>query len=172
MSFQKAHNVSNELAEVYVTTGEVQLNTWSQDQYFNTQYVSWKSYRVLEVGLIVTDSTASNQLDECFSVGVVTDGTKAGTAICPLVDLPAIAAATTPGGTVLSTSRGGSLASFDMSFSAPSTALAPTSVDSGGVPRLNAGDAIVIDYNAQTSGATKVVFFARLAPEIYRDIDI
>ena len=168
MSFQKAHNVSNELAEVYITTGETQLNTWNADVYFNTQYISWKSYRVLEVGAIVTDSTASNQLDDCFSVGVVTDGTKAGTAICPLVDLPEIAVATTPGGTVLSTSRGGSLASFDMAFNAAGTG----SVDSSGTPRLNAGDALVIDYNAQTSGATKVVFFARLAPEIYRDIDI
>ena len=172
MSFQKAHDISNELAEVVVTTDEITLSTWNSDKYFNTQYVSWKSYRVLEVGLIVTNSTASNQLNNSFSVGVVTDGVKNPLAITPLVNLPAIAAATTPGGTVLSTSRGSGQASFSMTFAAPSELGALTSVDSGGVPRLNAGDALVIDYNAQCSGASKCVFFARLAPEIYRDLDL
>ena len=59
-----------------------------------------------------------------------------------------------------------------MTFAEPSTVVAPTSVDSGGIPRLNAGDSLFINYISQTAGASKCVFFARLAPEIYRELDL
>tara|TARA_R110000851_G_scaffold282123_3_gene435637 strand:- start:404 stop:922 length:519 start_codon:yes stop_codon:yes gene_type:complete len=172
MSFQKAHDISNELAEVVITTGEITLSTWNSDQYFNTQYYGWKSYRVLEVGMIISSSVASVAKTGVFSVGVTTDAASNDVAICPSVDLPAIGVATTPGGTVLSTSRGSGQTSFSMTFAEPSTVVAPTSVDSGGIPRLNAGDSLFINYISQTAGASKCVFFARLAPEIYRELDL
>ena len=60
MSFQKAHNISNELAEVVVHSEEATLNGISGSTIELKLFQPiFKSYRVLEVGLVITDATAS-----------------------------------------------------------------------------------------------------------------
>ena len=156
MSFQKAHNVSNELAEVVVTTDEIDLNS--------PAVVSlpiqplYKNYRVLEVGFVVIqNSVETTSLQVLFGTPSNDDG---------IVD--ETAALTIPAnsfGTTFSTSTG---AFAFQNISDPDGEV--TQVDADGVPRISAGDRIIFEVSAAAGQPTRACAFARLAPSIeYKD---
>ena len=167
MSFQKAHNISNDLAEVLVTTPPINLIT-RQTDWVNpggagtyvalpSPAVNGRSYRVLEVGCTIqTAGTAINANQ--ISVGIV--GGTANFVALNIANLPA----TTVVGETYSTSKGGANA---WSFVAASTG----NVDADGVPFLNVGEQIVFTVGANVAASPHVVFFARLAPIPVRDVD-
>jgi hypothetical protein len=157
MSFQKAHSISNELAEVVAQSEEATLNGISGNTIELELFQPiFKSYRVLEVGLVITDTTASTATANAFTVGL----NGATTAfVSNQVDLPALSAV----GQRFSTSVPGG--STDFSFR-----LTGGNIDSTGTPILNVGEKIIIRGTANTSGATKGVFYARLAPELDREV--
>jgi hypothetical protein len=150
MSFQKAHNISNELAEVVIQTVEDTLNGTGQLQLAIPP--QFKSYRVLELGIVTTNATGATGVDITF--GTASAGTQfvgaAGAATFT------IAAET---GATYSTAN-----SFD--FNAAGTG----SVDAGGYPRLEKGEHIWFDVTGVASAATTAIAFARLAPEIDREV--
>jgi hypothetical protein len=164
MSFQKAHSISNKLGEVLVTTPPINLIT-RQTDWVNpigtyvalpSPAVSGRSYRVLEVGCTVqTAGTAVNA--NHITAGTATDPD----AFVQLnsANLPA----TTPLGTTYSTSQGGA---DTWSFRASGSG----NIDSDGVPFLSAGEQIVFTVDANVANSPHVIFFARLAPVIARDI--
>ena len=72
MSFQKAHQISNELGEVVVTSVEVALNAGAGNDFSCNFPAPFKTYRVLEVGFVVTNNTASADLT--LTIGNVGNG--------------------------------------------------------------------------------------------------
>jgi hypothetical protein len=145
MSFQKAHNISNELAEVVIQTVEDTLNGTGQLQL--TIPPQFKSYRVLELGIVTTRPTPATGLDITF--GTASTGTQfVGN---PTPATFTIAAET---GATYSTAN-----SFD--FNAAGTG----SVDAGGYPRLEKGEHIWFNVTGVASDAVTAIAFARLAPE-------
>lgn len=150
MSFQKAHNISNELAEVVVQSAEDTLNATGQLQL--TLPPQFKRYRVLELGIVTTNATGATGVDITF--GTATGGTQ-------FVGNPTPATFTilAASGTRYSTAT-----NFD--FNAAGTG----SVDADGVPRLGTGESIWFNVTGVASAATTAVAFARLAPEIDREV--
>ena len=61
MSFQKAHQVSNELGEVVVTSSEFALNQADGTAAACNFPAPFKTYRVLEVGFVVANNVASDE---------------------------------------------------------------------------------------------------------------
>jgi hypothetical protein len=179
MSFQKAHNVSNELAEVLVTSGVVELDGMAATIDLAPQpAASGKRYRVLEIGYTVEEYTLTGGTaghEECFSVGIKSDaaGDPQPAAFLRAVPVPASAAgggSTTVDAAVFvqgftaSTARGGA---ETLSFVADGTG----NVDSDGVPFLEPGQVIRVTRDNNLANAQlDVVFFARLAPVVGRDI--
>lgn len=152
MSFQKAHNVSNELGEVVITSAEAALNAGNGTDFACNFPAPFKNYRVLEVGFVVTNNTASTDLT--LTIGNVGSGNQyvATTAV--------ITIAANSLGTTFSTSTG----AFDF------VAAGAGSVDADGVPRLSPGQTVQFETTAAADAATGAVFFARLAPNIeYKD---
>ena len=177
MSFQKAHNVSNELAEVLVTSGIVELDNMSATIDLSPcPAASGKRYRVLEVGYTVEaydTAGGTNGATNCFDFGVVTNAAGTSGAAAFLNDVPVPADAATSlvidstvfvQGFTVSTAKGGAEA---LSFVADGNG----NVDSDGVPFLEPGQVIRVTRNNNLGSARlDVVFFARLAPVIGRDI--
>ena len=156
MSFQKAHNVSNELAEVVVTSDEIDLNTTAVTS-LPVQPL-YKNYRVLEVGFVVIqNSVETTSLQVLFGTPSNDDG---------IVDTTT--ALTIPAnsfGTTFSTSTG---AFAFQNISDPDGEV--TQVDADGVPRISAGDRIIFEVDAGAGQPTRACVFARLAPSIeYKD---
>ena len=173
MSFQKAHNISNELAEVVVTTGLISLDGWaaaSPAHFSMSPTVAGKSYRVLEVGYTVQalGNPGTNGVANCFDFGIESD---------PDAFLRAVAVPTTGtaapspvtdaaygAGTTISTSSGGA---ETLSFRDAGNG----NIDSDGVGFLNPGQVLRVTRTADTAAAQlDVVFFARLAPVVSRDV--
>lgn len=154
MSFQKAHNVSNELGEVVITSAEATLNAGSGNDFSCNFPAPFKHYRVLEVGFVVTNNTASNNLT--LTIGNVGNGDEY-VKTTAAISIPANSL-----GTTFSTSTG----AFDFDVAGSPGA----SVDADGVPFLSPGQTVQFETTAAASHPTGAVFFARLAPQIeYKD---
>jgi hypothetical protein len=172
MSFQKAHNISNELAEVVVTTGLISLDGWAaaSPAYFSmSPTVAGKSYRVLEVGYTVQAyaNPATNGVANCFDFGIESDPDAFLRAVpvpTTFATAPAATAAAYGAGTTISTSSGGA---ETLSFRGAGLG----NIDSDGVGFLNPGQVLRVTRTADTAAAQlDVVFFARLAPVVSRDV--
>ena len=150
MSFQKAHNVSNELAEIVVQSAEDTLTGTGQLQLALPP--QFKRYRVLELGIVTTNATGSTGVD-------ITFGTASSGAQFVGDPTPATFTIAAESGATYSTST-----VFD--FNAAGTG----AVDADGVPRLDKGESIWFNVTGVSVGATTAVAFARLAPEIDREV--
>tara|TARA_R100000353_G_scaffold129545_1_gene92056 strand:- start:1532 stop:1987 length:456 start_codon:yes stop_codon:yes gene_type:complete len=151
MSFQKAHQISNELGEVIVQTVEDDLS--STGQLALTLPPQFKSYRVLELGIVTTNATGSTGVD-------ITFGNAAGGAQFVGDGTPVTFTIAAEKGVTYSTASGA------FAFNAAGTG----SVDSDGVPALEKGEGIHFTVTGVASAATTAVAFARLAPNIeYKD---
>lgn len=154
MSFQKAHEISNELAEVVITSSEILLNAGVGNDFSCNFPAPFKNYRVLEVGFVVTNNVASNSLT--LTIGNVGNGDEY------VATTAAITIAANSLGTTFSTSTG--------AFAFEVAGTAGASVDAGGVPFLSPGQTVQFETTAVASAGTGAVFFARLAPQIeYKD---
>ena len=148
MSFQKAHNISNELGEV-VAQADVNLNAVAITTLLPIN-PAFKNYRILEIGWVCTNNTGSAALQ--FNVGTTSGGVEL---IAPT------AAFTIPAnsfGTTFSTNT-------DFAFDPAGAAL-----DADGIPRLTAGQQIFFDVSVAAGGTATGIVFARLAPEINREV--
>tara|TARA_R110000737_G_scaffold237500_3_gene249824 strand:+ start:788 stop:1306 length:519 start_codon:yes stop_codon:yes gene_type:complete len=170
MSFQKAHSISNELGEVLVTSGIVTLDGMAATTDLAPSVsASGKRYRVLEIGYTVQAlaNPGTAGIGDCFDFGVVSDPDAFLNNVpvpTTFVDDPNVPSATYGAGNTISTTRGGA---ETLSFVAAGTG----NVDSDGVPFLEPGEVIRVTRNNNTATAQlDVVFFARLAPVIGRDI--
>jgi hypothetical protein len=158
-SFRKGHQYSNELAEVLVTTQPVASTGWTTTaQTFNiVPTVAGKRFRVLEVGYTVT-AAGTNALDaDAFDFGII----GSTSAFVDAGGIPADPAL----GTTISTSRGNANA---LAFRDAGVG----NVDADGYPFLNTGEVLVVTPTGNVANGPTVVFFARLAPEINRDVDV
>lgn len=147
MSFQKAHQISNELGEVVVTSSEFLLSQSDGTTTACNFPAPFKTYRVLEVGFVVTNDVASDESTFEF-------GTVAGSDEFVQVT-SAISIAASSKGTKFSTDTGA------FSFRASGGA-----IDSDGVPVLEKGETLQVQMPTNGTAACGVVFFARLAPNI------
>jgi len=150
MSFQKAHNISNELGEIVVQSVEDLLTSTGQLQL--TLPPQFKRYRVLELGIVTTNATGSTGVD-------ITFGTATGGNQFVGDPTPATFTIAAESGVTYSTKT-----SFDFN------AAALGAVDSDGLPRLDKGENIWFNVTGVSVGGTTAVAFARLAPEIDREV--
>tara|TARA_R100000664_G_C2680178_1_gene88519 strand:- start:28 stop:480 length:453 start_codon:yes stop_codon:yes gene_type:complete len=150
MSFQKAHQISNELGEIIVQTGASQvLNGGAADVAFLFQPLI-KSYRVLELGVVSINNTTCTAAEVKF--GLTTGGDEFVT------DSEAFAFTTGAAGEIHSTSN-------SLSFNSAGSGL-----DADGVPVLEKGQSLTFRSEGTASAGTRVIAFARLAPIIeYKD---
>jgi len=164
-SIRGAHNVSNELGEVLVTSAVATSHNWAGTTIGLSPHVAvaGRNYRVIEVGFTVqTVGTNATAVADAFNIGTMADpdGLVDGASV-PVGSL-------VPVGNSISTSRGGV---NTVSFVPAGTGL----VDSEGIGRITAGDVIVATgvTNVVPLGAPgpAVIFYARLAPEVVRDFD-
>jgi hypothetical protein len=162
-SIRGAHNVSNELGEVLISTSTA-LNTasWgtSTTGMIPQVAVAAKNYRILEVGYTATVAGTNAAAGGTFSVGTSGAG---GTAMDTIIAASTIAPTLAAGASV-STSRGGANA---LQFRAAGTGV----VDSEGIGRLDAGTMLVVRSTVNIASGPQAIFWARLAPEIVRDFD-
>lgn len=164
-SFQGAHKVANDLAEVLISAStHISTAGWGSSFFGLVPQVcvADRSYRVLEVGFTTTTTGANTAADGSFSVGTITGGVSDAVSLVPASTVPALLAV----GTTVSTSKGGS---GSLSFAADGTG----KVDSDGNAVVDAGDMIIVTHTANvTSGGAgpAVLFFVRLAPIISKDV--
>lgn len=157
MSFQKAHNISNELAEVVITSVPVATTGWSTTAilFDRVPTVAGNSFRVLETGFTVTIAGTNTADAAAFSVGISGDADAfildAGVPATPAIGLN------------ISTSKGGA---DTLSF----VAAGDGNVDADGVPSLNAGNVAMVTPSGNITDGPTVVFYMRLAPVINRDV--
>ena len=161
MCFQNAHNVSNELAEIVVTSDETELNGTPTAKL--AQAAPFRDYRVLELGLVITDTTSFTGSSALrFEVGVGTDS-------------DAFVGNLASGLTIVGNTIGQKFSTAkDFEFrdtpSSPAAAGDSIRIDQDGQPFISAGDTIQFKVNTGTGTPTKAVFYARLAPQIeYKD---
>lgn len=153
MSFQKGHQISNELAEVIVTSDLVDTTSLGTGVYpFSPAVaVAGINYRVLEVGYTVIVA-GTNTADAAF-VKFGIDGTS--DSFVRDCGLPANPAAKL----TVSTSEN---ALAECKFQPASTG----SIDADGVPQLESGERILVTGGGNVTDGPKVIFFARLAPNV------
>lgn len=158
-SFQDAHKVANELAEVLVTTAPVATTSLlggGTYAFIPQKLVAGRNYRVLEVGYTIVIAGTNAAVLDAFDVGTSADPNG-------LVDAATFPAAGAVGDSI-STSRGGANA---LSFVAAGTG----DVDADGYPRVTCGGMLQVTGVANVASGPRVVFYMRLAPEIVRDFD-
>ena len=151
MSFQKAHQISNELAEVVVQTAVTtsDLSGAATNVPFLFQPMN-KSYRILEIGVVTTNATASTGATALFGT------TSGGSEI--VINTDNAFAIDAEQGRVYSTSN-------VIALNSDGAAL-----DADGVPRLEKGQSLFFRNLGTASAGTTVIAFARLAPIIeYKD---
>ena len=159
MSFQKAHQISNELGEVLVTA---ELNCVNGNSgaapyliFSNQPAIAGRNYRVLEVGFTVYSSgTAQGQ--DIISVGTSVDPDKfvaSGGVAGVGSTVPANPAV---GSTYSTSSGGGDTWTFNVT-------------DSDGVPTVEAGELLVYDVT-DTANTSAGILFMRLAPIAGKDV--
>ena len=156
MSFQKAHQISNELAEVVVSTALSLAATGTSNVPFPMQpAVSGKSFRVLEIGFTVSESDSVAGTDK-IDVGISTDNDKfidrneANNCIIP--SNPTV-------GATFSTAKGG----------ASTWTFHDDGVDTDGNVVLERGQVLTYSHT-QTANASAGILFVRLAPIISKDV--
>tara|TARA_R100001086_G_C11826409_1_gene255452 strand:+ start:884 stop:1357 length:474 start_codon:yes stop_codon:yes gene_type:complete len=157
MSFQKAHNFSNELGEIVLTSDEIDLNSVATTS-LPVQPL-YKNYRILEVGFVVTENlAATSDLEIRFGTVGNPDGiVNETTAKVPIPE--------NSFGTTFSTNTGA------FSFEVPSEpGVKLTLVDQDGIPRISAGERIIFRVGVAAGTSTTAHVFARLAPTTaYKD---
>ena len=165
-SFQRGHQYSNKLAEIVVTTDPLATTAWGVGTTLlrPSPAVSNQNFRVLEVGFTIVvagtnDGTAGQGLNS-FHVG--TTGT--ATALVNGGDVPSGVGGILPAGSTISTSIGGARA---LTFNGAGVG----NVDADGYPFLNAGEVLAVNHIANVTNGPTAVFFARLAPQIKRDVN-
>tara|TARA_R100001163_G_scaffold36761_1_gene28133 strand:+ start:1555 stop:2067 length:513 start_codon:yes stop_codon:yes gene_type:complete len=170
MSFQKAHNVSNQLGEVLISTPLIDTTSMGTSvyNYEPSTAVAGKNYRVLEVGYTVIVVGTNATVDTNFAdVGIQGD-TNSFVDAC---DLPKGSDA--PVGTTISTNSSPSGINCDfrpISTDPTPGAVGYTNIDQDGVPRLYSGQLLLARGAGNVTNGPKVVFFARLAPIVeYKD---
>jgi len=155
MSFHKTHQYSNELAEVVVQEFGTAVRNLNAGAITTLPFPSpaYKNYRVLEIGWVCTDNTASSALR--INVGTTSGGEEliALTPAATPINIPANSF-----GTVFSTNT-------VLAFNPDGAA-----VDTDGVARLTAGQQIFFDVNTTAGAAATGILFVRLAPEIDRNV--
>ena len=164
MSFQKAHTISNELAEVLIVSDVVNIDTNETGAIFpNQPFVDGVNYRILSAGFTANATTAAGTT---ITIELVT-GLAGGAAGNDLVTEQAIPVLAGPdvangvAGETVSTTEGGA---DSWEFQATSGLL-----DSGGVPRLLAGQQLRW-LTAAHAGTGHGRIWVKLAPEIqYKD---
>tara|TARA_R100001163_G_scaffold13397_1_gene12395 strand:- start:11245 stop:11724 length:480 start_codon:yes stop_codon:yes gene_type:complete len=159
MSFQKAHNISNELGEVVLVQSiDIDVNNVV---YFPLPAILSKSFRILEVGITANGTTAANST---LRVETATNGAQEDIVVNDFA-VPVMA------GPNLTTGVLGQTISTNVSDVTGTDALSFHSdcLDADGVPRLLAGQAIRL-VQAAHAGTGWVNVFIRLAPEVqYKD---
>jgi hypothetical protein len=167
MSFQKAHNVSNELAEVTLVQS-VDIDS-ATTVYFSVPAVANQNFRVLEVGWTANGTTSAGTT---FRVETAANGAQSqiivDTSSIPVMAGPNIATGAL--GETISTSYSDVAVAASLSFyETPGGGGTADTLDSGGVPRVLSGQAIRLVPVAH-GGSGWVNVFIRLAPEIqYKD---
>tara|TARA_R110002020_G_C16142357_1_gene761992 strand:+ start:505 stop:1041 length:537 start_codon:yes stop_codon:yes gene_type:complete len=174
-SFQDAHKVANELAEVVITTDPIPTSAILTSGrnlagaagpviFFNQPGIAGRRFRVLEMGYSVVRTGTNNtaQGEDSFSIGTTATASVGGsdTAFMGSSDI----AATPTKGDSYSTSKGNSVTA--LSFAAAGTG----NVDSDGVPFLAPGDLPSVLGIKNVTNGPMVVFYARLAPIISKDV--
>ena len=149
MSFQKAHQISNELGEIYVQTAAAQDLQAANNRSFLYQPL-FKNYRILELGVVSVNAVTCTGAEVKF--GLTLGGNEFVT------DSEAFAFTTGAVGEVHSTSN-------SISFNAAGSGL-----DADKVPVLQKGQTLTFRSEGTASAGTEVIAFARLAPTIeYKD---
>jgi hypothetical protein len=167
MSFQKAHQISNELGEVLIVSDVVNIDTEVDAAtgaiFPNQPFVDGVNYRILAAGFTANATTAAGTT---ITIELVT-GLAAGTPGNDLLTAQAIPVLAGPdvangvGGATVSTTEGGAAA---WEFQTTNGLL-----DAGGVPRLLAGQQLRWITPAH-GGTGHGRIWVKLAPEIqYKD---
>jgi len=165
MSFQKAHQYSNELAEVLLVSDAVDIDVASAGTLFPQQpFVSGQNHRILEVGFTANSATGIGAGVTTITIELVNGGA-GGNDVITAQAIPVLAAPNavngTPGGTV-STSQGGA---NSWVFNTVAGVL-----DADGIPRILAGQTLRWRTPAHLGTGFGYIWI-RLAPEINRDVD-
>ena len=160
MSFQKAHQVSNELGEVVITSAEIDLNTTATVPL--AVQPPFKNYRVLELGFVTTELDAIGETTAFrFSAGVPSDPD------CYIGTIAALTIAAAPFGLRFDTNTNFSFRDIP---DVPAAGGDSARINQDGVPVLNVGDVINFVVSTGAGTSTTAVFYARLAPQIeYKD---
>ena len=157
MSFQKAHQISNQLAEVVVST-YVDLTSTAADVTFPVQpAASGVSFRILEIGFTVGTS-GSAAVSDTIEIGIKGDGDKF-VRTQGLVGTQSIVPANPAVGATFSTNKGGS----------NTWVYNADGLDSDGVPTLAAGESLSYTLTGVANGS-KGIMFVRLAPVVSKDV--
>jgi hypothetical protein len=157
MSFQKAHQISNELGEVLVTAelNCVNGNSGTYNEFSLQPAIAGRNYRVLEVGFTVY-SSGTAAANDIITVGTSVDPDKfiaAGLVSGVGSSVPANPAV---GATYSTSSGGGDTWVFNVT-------------DSDGCASVEAGELLV--YNVTNTANTSAgILFMRLAPIAGKDV--
>ena len=148
MSFQKAHQYSNELAAVYLVSPEVDINGGVGAASFpNQPFFDGRNFRILDAGFTATTTTAAG------GTVAIDDANVGATNYVVAGAVPILAgyAAGTEGGSV-STSRGSAGWTFDAAGN-----------DTSGVPVVLAGQEL--RYTVAAGGTGTGYIWVKLAPQ-------
>ena len=157
MSFQKAHQISNELAEVVVST-RVDLASAANNVTFPHQpAVSGKSFRILEIGFTVGVSGSAAVSDD-IEVGIESDHEKFIKA-AGISGVQSIVPADPAVGATFSTSKGGSNTWIFNS----------DGLDNDGNAVLSPGESLSYSCSGVANGSHGNLF-VRLAPILSKDV--
>lgn len=158
MSFQKAHKVANELAEV-VVSAYVDLTSASSTRAFQLQpAVSGTALRVLEVGFTV-GSAGTAAVSDQINVGTMADPGKFVNS-AGIAGVQTTVPANPADGATFSTSKGG----------ASTWLYNPAGLDSDGNPVLSVGESLSYSVSAGTANGSTGILFVRLAPIPSKDV--
>ena len=153
MSFQKAHNISNELAAVYLVSPEVDINGGVGAASFpNQPFFNNRNFRILDAGFTATTLTAAG------GTVAIDDANLAATNYVVAGAIPILVAyaAGVQGGNV-STSQGDAGWEYDAAGN-----------DSSGVPVVLSGQEL--RYTVAAGGSGTGYVWVKLAPQIeYKD---
>tara|TARA_R110000751_G_C13488180_1_gene448732 strand:+ start:23 stop:520 length:498 start_codon:yes stop_codon:yes gene_type:complete len=165
MSFQKAHNISNELAEVVVTVPAFNITTAQAagELFVNQTFVADKNYRVLEVGFTAQTTTAIVGLGTTITVQLSSAGV-GGADLITAQQIPALT-----GVDLVNGIAGQTVSTSGSDGAGGGWEFAAALLDTDGVPRLLAGQELEW-VNAASAGTGWGKLFVRLAPETsYKD---
>jgi hypothetical protein len=164
MSFQKGHQISNELAEVLLTVDAFNITTAQTggEAFQNQPFVADRNFRVLEVGFTAQTTTTTGTT---ITVELVSGGAS-GADLIRAQAIPVLEGVDTTNGVqgqTVSTAKTDGASGTSWKFYDPGL------LDSDGVPRILAGQQLQWKTSA-SAGTGWGKLFVRLAPEItYKD---